>query len=419
MTRVMRRLLPVYVASGLQGFMLWTPIEKLFLNEIGFDSAAVGLMAAAYAVVTPLAEIPSGILADRWSRRGVLVLAYLALVAAVLVCGFSQDVPTYIIGAMLLGVYFALSSGTVDAVIYDTLIEETGASDDFARLLGRARVVESVSLVSSSLAGGWLAATLSPRITYFLSVPFVLAAILVLAALHEPQLHRTGRRESLRAHVAVTFRLLTHRSRLLPIVALTVLSALLTDMVFEFGPLWLVALQAAPMVYGPFWAALVGTLGIGGLVVTRVRLDRRATMVGVTVAMVGAGLLLTVSHQLMVVAAAQVVLALLAVVLGIHVAQLLHDAVPSTVRAGVSSGVGTFSWAVFLPMSLLFGVVSRDHGIYAAGWLIAAAAVATGAALFGIDRMIPTAGQGPEPMTSCAEHEVLTGAATGDGGSAM
>src|SRR5918995_2331579 len=95
-----RRLLPLYIAAGLQGFMLWTPVEKVFLNEIGFDAAAVGLMAAAYAALIPLVEVPSGMLADRWSRRGVLMLANAALVVSVLVGGLSHSVVVYIIGAL-------------------------------------------------------------------------------------------------------------------------------------------------------------------------------------------------------------------------------------------------------------------------------------------------------------------------------
>jgi MFS family permease len=407
MTRTGKRLLPLYAAGGLQGFMLWTPVEKLFMNEIGFDAAAVGVMAAAYAAVTPLAEIPSGILADRWSRRGVLMLANLALTASVLVGGFSHDVPTYIAGAMLLGVYFALNSGTVDSIIYDAVLEETGRSDGFTRLLGRARIVESASLAGSSLLGGWLAAVLSTRTTYFLTVPFVLASVLALCWLREPRLHRGAGRESLRAHVAVTFRTLTRRGRLLPVVALAVLTALISSMIFEFGPLWLVALQASPVAYGPFWAALVGTLGLGGLVVTRLRLDRTATLVAVTLTMVAAGVVLTVSHDLLVIAGAMVVLALLVVALGIHGAQLLHDAVPSNVRAGVSSGVGTFSWGAFLPVSLIFGVVSRDHGVFAAGWLIVAAALAAGMALFVAARATRQPVPCPEPVVPCPEPKVL------------
>ena len=74
-TGLRRRLAPLYAAVFLQGLAFWVPIEKLFMTSIGFDAAGVGLMAAVYAAVVPFFEVPSGILADRWSRRGVLVLA--------------------------------------------------------------------------------------------------------------------------------------------------------------------------------------------------------------------------------------------------------------------------------------------------------------------------------------------------------
>ena len=68
-------------------------------------------MAAAYAALVPIVEIPSGVIADRWSRRGVLMIAGLSLAVSTLVGGLSHNVPTYIAGAMVLGVYFAMYSG--------------------------------------------------------------------------------------------------------------------------------------------------------------------------------------------------------------------------------------------------------------------------------------------------------------------
>ena len=52
-----RRLLPLHVAVALQGFTLWVRVEKPFMTEIGLDAAAVGVMAAAYAAIVPIAEI--------------------------------------------------------------------------------------------------------------------------------------------------------------------------------------------------------------------------------------------------------------------------------------------------------------------------------------------------------------------------
>ena len=84
---------------------------------------------------------------------------------------------------------------------------------------------------------------------------------------------------------------------------------------------------------------------------------------------------LTQTRSLAVVVVAQAVLALLLAIMSIRAGKLLHDGVPSHVRAGVSSGVGTLSWVLFLPFSLLFGWFARSHGVRQAGWFLAAAAL--------------------------------------------
>jgi predicted MFS family arabinose efflux permease len=375
------RMLPLYVATSLQGFLLWVPVEKLFMNEIGFDAASVGVMAAAYAAVVPIVEIPSGILADRWSRRGMLIVASVALLLSSLLGGLSNNVVTYIGCALILGVYFAMYSGTMEAVVYDTVLEETGDSEAFEKRLGRVRLIESAALVSSSLGGGWLAGLASPRATYFLTVPFAALSVVAYLRFREPQLHRTEERVPFRNHLAVTYRTITRRGHLGPIVALAVLTAALLQVIFEFGPLWLVALAVPAVLYGPYWAALVSTLGLGGLLAGRLQLGRAATLSAVVATMILASVVLTTSGSAAVVTIAQVVLALLIVTASIHVTRLLHDAVPSNIRSGVASGVGAISWTAFLPFALVFGLVSKNSGVETAGWMIVAATVLAGALL--------------------------------------
>ena len=72
---------------------------------------------------------------------------------------------------------------------------------------------------------------------------------------------------------------------------------------------------------------------------------------------------------------------LLLVALGTVLSRQSHDVVPSSIRAGVSSGVGTLTWMVFVPFALGFGLLSRHIGVPAAGWMIVALAAATGASL--------------------------------------
>jgi MFS family permease len=381
-----KRLRPLYLASFLQGLVFWVPVEKLFMDEIGFDAASVGLMAAAYAAVVPILEVPSGILADRWSRRGVLMAANVALAISALIGGLSQDVPTYILSALVLGVSFALSSGTIDSIIYDTVLEETGNSDEFELHIGRNRLVDSAALVVSALVGGALTGIAGARCTYLLTVPVVALSIVALWRFPEPRLHRADEATSLRAHIGLTYRTLIRRGRLLPIVAMAMLTGVVLQVVLEFGPLWLVALAVPAVLYGPYWAALVSSLGLGGLIAGRIHLERPRTAVSVAVLMVMASVVLTTSRDVVVITAAQILLALLVVAAGIHVSRLLNDAVPSNVRAGVASGVSTLTWIAFLPIALGFGLLSEHHGVHTAGWTITAIAAAAGLLLIGMAR---------------------------------
>lgn len=380
-TPLRTRLLPLQVAAFLQGFMLWPPVEKLFLTEIGFDAAAIGVMAAVYAAVVPLVEVPSGVLADRWSRRGVLIVASTAVAACALLGGLSNSVGAYLLSAVALGVYFAMYSGTMEAVVYDAVLEETGCSSAFEGRIGRVRLVESAALVAGSLAGGWVAGLAGTRVTYFLTIPFAVLSIVAYVRFREPRLHRAAEPTPLREHLAITVRTVTGQARLLPIVTLAVLGALVLQLMFEFGPLWLVALGAPAVLYGPYWAGLVSSTGIGGLLAGRLQLDRPATAAGVAATMVATSVVATISTHVLVVTIMQVTLSVLVVVAGIHLSRLLHDGVPSTVRTGVASGVGALTWIAFLPVALGFGLLTAGHGVQAAGWTFAALTALAGALL--------------------------------------
>jgi MFS family permease len=370
-----RRLLPLQIGIALQGLILWVPIEKLFMTQIGFDAAAVGAMAAAYAAVVPLLEVPSGILADRWSRRWVMILGCVALMASSLIGGLSHTVITYVIGAMVLGAYFAFSSGTVDSVVYDAVVEETGSNELYEKWIGRIRAVESAAFVLSALAGGLLAQYTSTRLTYFVTVPLVGLAIIGFLRFDEPRLHEAAERLTLRSHIALTFRTMITERAVLRVLLLAAVAGMLSSAVFEFGPLWLVSLEAPAVLYGPYWAALVSTLGIGGLLISKLRLERRLMLVALIILSVASALLLTWTRSLAVVVGAQVVLGLILAILGIHASQLLHDAVPSSIRAGVSSGAGTMTWLLFLPFSLVFGWVAQQSGVNRSGYLLAGTVV--------------------------------------------
>jgi hypothetical protein len=130
----------------------------------------------------------------------------------------------------------------------------------------------------------------------------------------------------------------------------------------------------------------MSSFGFGGMVAGRLDLSRSTTIGAVVAAMVGAGVVLTMSGSVMVVTLAQIVLVLLVTVVAIRVSKLVHDAVPSSIRTGVASGISALSWLVFLPFGLVFGVITKYHGVHAAGWMIAGASMFAGLLLIKVER---------------------------------
>jgi MFS family permease len=151
-----RRLMPLYIAAVLQGIPFWYAIEKIFMLGIGFNTATIGIMVAIMSIVMLAVETPSGILADRWSRKGVMILGCFALIISGVLGAVSFNEPVYILSTVFWGIYAALYSGTYDSVIYDTTMEEYGDSKKFEKYLGRFRAVEGVFHLLPSAAGVYI-----------------------------------------------------------------------------------------------------------------------------------------------------------------------------------------------------------------------------------------------------------------------
>lgn len=363
------------------------------MTSIGFDAASIGLMAAIYAVFVPLVEIPSGILADRWSRRGIIIIASLASMLSALIGGLSFNVPTYIISALVLGIFFALASGTFEAVIYDTVLDETGKSEAFERHLGRVRLFNTVGGLIAALTGGVLAALTSPRLTYFVTILTVGISVLALLKFKEPQLHKMEVASSLKEHIVTTYQTMLRKDKLLPIIALPVLASMMVQVLLEFGQLWLVVLDAPTVFYGVAFALLTAALGFGGLLAGRIEFHKPLSLMTMVATMALSGLTMIYMKNALIVTFAQVVLAVLLVVVNISFTRLMHDTVPSKVRSGVASGVSAFSWMVFVPFSLLFGWMSNEYGVFNGGWLILALTLLAGMILIrvGLDKTFKAA----------------------------
>ena len=178
----------VYISHVLTGLVFWYGIEKLFMQSIGINAFGIGLVSVLTLIITLFFDIPSGILADKWSRKGTLILSAISLATSSFILGTSNNLSMYLLGAVFYGFYIVCTSGTYQAVIYDSLKEE-GRAGDFSKVFGRAHALFLVSAGVANIFSGFLASALDFRFTFYITIVSCLLNILILLSLHEPKIY--------------------------------------------------------------------------------------------------------------------------------------------------------------------------------------------------------------------------------------
>lgn len=132
------------------------PFLYLFFGQHGVDQAGFGEIVAVYYVAMFVAEIPTGVLADRWGPKVMLVLGPLLLSLGF---GVLLAWPTYagfLAGEALLGCGHATLSGPPAVMLYESL-RRHGQEHRFLAEEGRINARRLYGTGSSFLLGGLLA----------------------------------------------------------------------------------------------------------------------------------------------------------------------------------------------------------------------------------------------------------------------
>lgn len=377
-----RRLLPLYIAVFLQNIPFWYAIEKIFMLGIGFNTATIGVMVAIMSVVMLVVETPSGILADRWSRKGVMILGCLALIISAVIGAISFNEPIYILATVFWGIYAALYSGTYDSVIYDTTIEEHGDSKKFEKHLGRFRAVEGTATVTGALAGGLIANMVDIRDTYIFTVPFLAAALIFLWKFREPQLHKAEVAEPVFKHIRQTFAAVLRNPILLPVVIAAVGFLMIQETIFELSQLWFIAVAAPIALYGVFSAVVFSSWTVGGLLAVHIK--SKSAIICVMTILISAIILLIFSRHYMLILASQFVIAVCVIAISVILAKKMHDEFPSRLRAGSASVISTLMRIILIPGSLLITGIANSYDIFAATYILLGVAIVSVVAFMSI-----------------------------------
>ncbi len=321
--------------TALSGLAPVYPLYALLFLDTGLSQAEVSALFALWSVTGLLAEVPTGVLADRWSRRGALVLAGVLEAAGFVLWTVAPGLPGFAAGFVVWGIGGALVSGAAEALVYDGLAA-AGAEDAFVRVHGATTATELLVQVPTALLAGVLADAGGYVLVGWVSVGTCLAAAALATRFPEPP--RTGDDDGpdvpLRAAVGVALRRPGVR---LTVVAVALLGGL--DALEEYFPV-MARERGVPTELVPAAVLVVALAGAAGAALAgrAARLPSRALP----------GLLL-LSGVLLAAGALSGhpgALAAVAVSYGLYLAVLvvgearLQERVPAPVRATVTSVAG-------------------------------------------------------------------------------
>ncbi|MBN1891373.1 MAG: MFS transporter [Clostridiales bacterium] len=165
------------------------PIYLLLFEYKGLSLSQISLLLMIWSVPVVLLELPSGILADRWSRKNLLLISTFLHAACFAVWLFSEGFLGFAVGFIFWGISEALSSGAREAVLFDSL-KKAGTEENFDRIFGRGEMLGRVSIAVAMVLGGILSEIGGFALALSVSALSLLLGSVIVLGFHEVNIFR-------------------------------------------------------------------------------------------------------------------------------------------------------------------------------------------------------------------------------------
>jgi MFS family permease len=152
---------------------VWLYFYRLFITD-----QQIGLLDGLAFAIALLAEVPSGVLADKFGRDRLVKLGQILAGSGLLIQAFGDSFTIFFIGQVVMMVGASFVSGADEALFFGKL-NFAKDSSHWRKLLMRSSQVGLIGTILAITAGGWLH-TIDPRLPWILNgLSFISAAILI------------------------------------------------------------------------------------------------------------------------------------------------------------------------------------------------------------------------------------------------
>jgi MFS family permease len=367
----------VYAFRFWDGFVLIYPLYTVMFAARGLSPSQVAATLMAWSITGFVLQIPSGGLADRFSRRWILCIGQLLRAVGFLIWIMRPDFPGFLIGMVLWGLKSALTNGTFEALVYDEL-HALGEAHDYPRVIGRAWGALSAAVLLTSLL---TAALVRFGYVSILQASFGMCLVAAASALALPRARKTLN-VAQPHYLAQLSRGLSAVAKIPLVLGLIVFAAVSQAFGGGLESLWQIFGREAGLTTAhiPLFGAAIGASQIGGAALAHRFGSRGGTqrfygLLGLAGALLAAGAAVFQPWSAMLAIPA----AGLFKAIDVNFDARLHHAIPTESRATIAS-VKSFAGAMFMTAVLAgFGALAQAE-TYRMAFLAAGAVMAVIAA---------------------------------------
>jgi MFS family permease len=191
-----RNFVPLWIGEGVRA--LGALIMRITLVKLVYDltgsASGISLLILTHTLAHVIAPPISGVLADRFERKKLLISAGVLRVALMLLFGWASSPLVIYANLLVLTMLTVLCDATRSAIVPD-VVEKEQLLDANALDLSLAMLM----MISGPLLGGFIADRFSPRTTFILCATLYLPAALSLFFVRVPPRRVSPRRTTLRA----------------------------------------------------------------------------------------------------------------------------------------------------------------------------------------------------------------------------
>ncbi|MET7419994.1 MFS transporter [Dactylosporangium sp. NPDC005555] len=136
----------LYGFAFLDDFVLLYPLYALLFSDTGLSVWQISSLFFIWSATGVLFEVPSGAWADAVSRKLLLCVGPLLTTAGFALWVWTPSYWAFALGFLLWGIRGALTSGALEALVYEEL-DRLGAADRYAQVMGRSKAVGMTAVV--------------------------------------------------------------------------------------------------------------------------------------------------------------------------------------------------------------------------------------------------------------------------------